>query len=68
MATTQLRLDTLLRALHFAGETEVDNDELECVLALLIQRRLIRGSIVPSHGVLVVAKDGNAFPLPSAGA
>lgn len=59
--THQLKLSVLLTALHFVQETDVDVDELECIVANLIYHKMIKGYIAHGPRVVVVSK-ANAFP------
>ncbi len=52
----QLRLGMLLTALHVAGETDVDKDELECIVANLIFHRSIKGYVAHAQQILVLSK------------
>ncbi len=56
----RLRLPHVLAGLQAAG-LDADADELECILANLVFRGMIRGYISHKPPVLVLAKD-NAFP------
>ncbi|KAH7700724.1 Proteasome component (PCI) domain containing protein [Aphelenchoides avenae] len=58
--THQIKLDAFLVALRFLG-TEMDADELSCILANLIAQKKIKGYISHQHQTLVVSK---ADPFP----
>ena len=58
--SSKIDLKTFLRCLAAIG-MDMDNDEVECVLANLIYAGYIKGYISHQHGKLVVSK-GNAFP------
>ena len=62
--SSKIDLKTFLRCLAAIG-MDMDNDEVECVLANLIYAGYIKGYISHQHGKLVVSK-GNAFPELSA--
>eukprot|EP00160_Parvularia_atlantis_P015918 Unigene4797_Nuclearia_a/m.14666 Unigene4797_Nuclearia_a/g.14666 ORF Unigene4797_Nuclearia_a/g.14666 Unigene4797_Nuclearia_a/m.14666 type:complete len:410 (+) Unigene4797_Nuclearia_a:40-1269(+) len=59
--THKLSLATLLTCLHVAGLADATTDDLECVLAVLIDRGFIKGYIAHDKGFLVVSQT-NAFP------
>jgi len=62
--SAKIDLKLFLRCLAAIG-MDMDNDEVECVLANLIYAGYIKGYISHQHGKLVVSK-GNAFPELSA--
>jgi hypothetical protein len=65
MGTTQLRLPLLSSLLSSprvaAAGHELDLDELECLCAVLIARKFVRGYVSHTPPVLVLAKD-KPFP------
>lgn len=58
---TKLSLDWFKLALELQGVTEIELDEIECVLCNLIHQGLVKGYISHQHRKLVVSK-GVAFP------
>ncbi|XP_064393757.1 PCI domain-containing protein 2-like isoform X2 [Halichondria panicea] len=64
MGTFQLPLAGFLGALHSLGEKDMDVDEVQCILANLIDKAFIRGYISHQHQKLVVSKQ-NPFPTVS---
>jgi len=52
----QLELQLFLDALHFAGMTDCDMEELECIMAGLISNDLIRGYISHQHQKVVFSR------------
>ncbi|XP_071949369.1 PCI domain-containing protein 2-like [Antedon mediterranea] len=65
MNTHQLPVDAFVSALKWMGESDVDGDEVECIIANLIFQGRIKGYISHQHKKLVVSKQ-NAFPILSA--
>ncbi|XP_033110311.1 PCI domain-containing protein 2-like [Anneissia japonica] len=65
MNTHQLPVDAFVSALKWMGEADVDDDEVECILANLIFQNRIKGYISHQHKKLVISKQ-NAFPVLSA--
>ncbi len=68
---SQLRLShiaTLMRnlSLNASGDDAISEDELECLVAVLIARKLVRGYLSHSPLILVLARE-NAFPRLSSG-
>uniref|UniRef100_A0A8R1DGT8 PCI domain-containing protein 2 homolog n=3 Tax=Caenorhabditis japonica TaxID=281687 RepID=A0A8R1DGT8_CAEJA len=61
VGTAQIPLDAFQTALRVVGVTDVDTDELECIIANLIASKKIKGYLSHGHGKLVIAKT-NAFP------
>ncbi|XP_063160936.1 PCI domain-containing protein 2 [Candoia aspera] len=61
LKTHQLALDAFLVALKFMKVTDVDIDEVQCILANLIYMGHIKGYISHQHQKLVVSKQ-NPFP------
>jgi len=61
--SVQIRLPHLQAGLRAAG-LDVDADEVECLLANLVFRKMIRGYISHKPPVLVLAKAGAFKPLP----
>ena len=57
----QIPLQTLLVSLQFLEVTDIDLDEVECIVANLIFEGKIKGYIAHQHKKLVVSKQ-NAFP------
>ena len=49
-------------ALHFMGETDIDTDEVHCILANLIYEGHIKGYISLQHQKLIISKQK---PFPS---
>lgn len=60
----QIKLTHLQAGLEAAGADGVDLDEVECLLANLIFRKMIRGYLSHKPPVLVLAKQGAFKPLP----
>jgi hypothetical protein len=58
----QLDLKAFEDALKFNEEEDIDSDEVECIIANLIDKNYIKGYISHQHQKLVVSKQ-NAFPL-----
>jgi len=52
----QLQLQLFLDALHFAGMTDCDMEELECIMAGLISNDLIRGYISDQYKKVVFSR------------
>ncbi|KAL2263498.1 hypothetical protein VTK26DRAFT_6493 [Humicola hyalothermophila] len=48
-------------AISLGSEEKVDNDEVECLLANMIYKGLMKGYISRQHGIVVLSKTG-AFP------
>eukprot|EP00118_Oscarella_pearsei_P023178 m.273980 g.273980 ORF g.273980 m.273980 type:complete len:446 (+) comp40581_c0_seq11:415-1752(+) len=62
----QLPLSAFVLSMQMVGEDDMDVDEVQCIVANLIDKGYIRGYISHQHKKLVVSKQ-NAFPkLPSA--
>ena len=66
MGTAQLRLAAVAAVMRGAGlnaggDDAVSEDELECLAAVLIARKLVRGYLSHKPLVLVLAKE-NPFP------
>ncbi|CCD65746.1 PCI domain-containing protein 2 homolog [Caenorhabditis elegans] len=61
VGTAQIPLDAFQTALRFVGVTDVDMDELECIIANLIASKKIKGYLSHQHQKLVISKM-NAFP------
>lgn len=59
--THQLPVDALQTALHLMGQTDVDLDETQCIVANLIYEGKIKGYISHQHRKVVVSKQ-NPFP------
>ncbi|CAP35701.1 Protein CBG18211 [Caenorhabditis briggsae] len=57
----QIPLDAFQAALRFVGVTDVDMDELECIIANLIAEKKVKGYLAHQHQKLVISKT-NAFP------
>ncbi|KAJ5183393.1 hypothetical protein N7492_001009 [Penicillium capsulatum] len=47
---------------HATGRTRVDIDEVECLLANLIYKGLMKGYIARERGIVVMSKNNSAFP------
>ncbi|CAI7633035.1 unnamed protein product [Penicillium pancosmium] len=47
---------------HATGRTRVDMDEVECLLANLIYKGLMKGYIARERGIVVLSKNNSAFP------
>ncbi|KAI8619771.1 hypothetical protein BC830DRAFT_1102634 [Chytriomyces sp. MP71] len=63
--TTRLELQDVLTAVHMAGCTDVDMDEIECMVANLIDKGFVKGYISHERLTLVLSPK-DAFPaLPS---
>jgi len=65
MKTHQLPIKAFTAAFNWMGERDVDDDEMQCILANLIYEDKIKGYISYQHKKLVVSK-ANAFPPLSA--
>ncbi|ELT88079.1 hypothetical protein CAPTEDRAFT_225576 [Capitella teleta] len=61
LKTHQLPIKDFTVALHMLGETDIDEDEVECILANLIYENKIKGYLSHQHHKLVISKQ-NAFP------
>lgn len=61
LKTHQLPISAFTVAFHWMGETDVDDDEMQCILANLIYEDKIKGYISYQYKKLVVSKV-NAFP------
>eukprot|EP00795_Rhopilema_esculentum_P016375 gene16375-7777_t len=61
MNTHQLPIEAFKVALHYMGATDVDTDEVHCILANLIHMGYLKGYISYQHQKLVVSKK-DAFP------
>uniref|UniRef100_A0A1I7U362 PCI domain-containing protein 2 homolog n=1 Tax=Caenorhabditis tropicalis TaxID=1561998 RepID=A0A1I7U362_9PELO len=61
VGTAQIPLEAFQTALRFVGVTDVDMDELECIIANLIASKKIKGYLSHQHRKLVISKT-NAFP------
>lgn len=61
LKTHQLPISAFTVAFHWMGETDVDDDEMQCILANLIYEDKIKGYISYQFKKLVVSKV-NAFP------
>ena len=48
-------------ALHYMGETDMDIDEVHCIIANLIYEGYIKGYISLQHQKLIISKQ-NPFP------
>jgi len=59
--THQLPIDAFQVSLHYMGATDVDTDEVHCILAHLIHLGYLKGYISYQHQKLVVSKK-DAFP------
>lgn len=59
--THQIPVEALQQALVYLGQTDVDLDETECIVANLIYSGKIKGYISHQHRKLVVSKQ-NPFP------
>ncbi|KAI8841763.1 PCI domain-containing protein 2-like protein [Chytridium lagenaria] len=58
---TRIEFSAFLSAVHFAGCTDVDTDEVECMLANLIDKGYMKGYMSREKMTLVVSMN-NAFP------
>ncbi|KAJ5106369.1 hypothetical protein N7456_003044 [Penicillium angulare] len=47
---------------HATARTRVDTDEVECLLANLIYKGLMKGYIARERGIVVLSKNNSAFP------
>ena len=56
----KIRIDALLPAFHWLG-SDIDGDEVECLLANLIYKGFIKGYISHAHRTMVLSK---AQPFP----
>jgi len=61
MKTHQLSISSFTAAFHWMGEEDVDDDEVQCIIANLIFEDKIKGYISFQHQKLVISKQ-NAFP------
>lgn len=59
---SRLPIAEITTALRAAGEKDIENDEVECFIANLIYKNLMKGYISRAHGILVLNKKGDAFP------
>lgn len=59
--THQIPIEALQTALHLMGQTDVDIDETQCIVANLIYEGKIKGYISQQHRKVVVSKQ-NPFP------
>ncbi|XP_026469154.1 PCI domain-containing protein 2 homolog [Ctenocephalides felis] len=62
LQTHQIPVQSLQDALHLVGQSDVDVDETQCIVANLIHEGKIKGYISYQHQKLVVSKQ-NPFPL-----
>lgn len=58
---SRIPLREFAAALRIGGETELEGDEVECLLANLIYKGMMKGYISRAHGMVVLNKKG-AFP------
>lgn len=58
----QLPIEAFRVALHYMGETDIDTDEVHCILANLIHEIHIKGYISLQHQKLIISKQ-KPFPL-----
>ena len=58
---SRIPLREFMAALRIGGETELEGDEVECLLANLIYKGMMKGYISRGHGMVVLNKKG-AFP------
>jgi len=61
MKTHQLPINTFTVAFQWMGDVDIDDDEMQCIIANLIYEDKIKGYISYQHKKLVVSK-ANAFP------
>ncbi|EFO98542.1 hypothetical protein CRE_20287 [Caenorhabditis remanei] len=61
IGTTQIPLEAFLTGLRLVGVTDVNMDELECIIANLIAEKKIKGYLAHQQQKLVISKT-NAFP------
>jgi len=61
LGTHQLPIEAFRVALHFMGETDMDTDEVHCIIANLIYENYIKGYISLQHQKLIISKQ-NPFP------
>lgn len=61
LATHQLPIEAFRVALHYMGQTDVETDEVHCILANLIYEGHIKGYISLQHQKLIISKQ-NPFP------
>eukprot|EP00111_Clytia_hemisphaerica_P005602 TCONS_00016259-protein len=61
LGTHQLPIEAFRTALHFMGETDMDTDEVHCILSNLIYEGHIKGYISLQHQKLIISKQ-NPFP------
>uniref|UniRef100_A0A0N5ANJ2 PCI domain-containing protein 2 homolog n=1 Tax=Syphacia muris TaxID=451379 RepID=A0A0N5ANJ2_9BILA len=58
----QIPLDAFMIPLHWMGLKDIDDDELECIMANLIAQKKVKGYISHQHRKLVISKQ---TPFPS---
>ncbi|ROT35005.1 PCI domain-containing protein [Sodiomyces alkalinus F11] len=58
---TRIRVAEFGAAISFANRETTDSDEVECLLANMIYKNLMKGYISREHGIVVLSKNG-AFP------
>jgi len=61
LGTHQLPIEAFRIALHHMGQTDVDIDEVHCIIANLIYEGYIKGYISLQHQKLIISK-ANPFP------
>jgi len=61
LGTHQLPIEAFRVALQFMGETDMDTDEVHCIIANLIFEGYIKGYISLQHQKLIISKQ-NPFP------
>lgn len=61
LGTHQLPIEAFRVALHFMGETDMDTDEVHCIIANLVYEGYIKGYISLQHQKLIISKQ-NPFP------
>ena len=61
MLSFSISIQAFRVALHYMGETDIDTDEVHCILANLIYEGHIKGYISLQHQKLIISKQ-NPFP------
>ncbi|KAI9806466.1 MAG: COP9 signalosome (CSN) subunit [Piccolia ochrophora] len=62
---TRILVEEFAAAIRLGNQTSgerMDNDEVECLLANMIYKNLMKGYIARERGIVVLSKGGTAFP------
>ncbi|KKY22788.1 putative cop9 signalosome complex subunit [Phaeomoniella chlamydospora] len=59
---TRVPMAEFAAAMRLGNQTSIDDDEVECFLANLIYKNLMKGYIARERGIVVLSKGGTAFP------